>query len=149
MPDSTLIVYESAKRALLKGLIPLEGTALRAVLLGASYTPQQQGHVTWADAVAHEVTGPGYTAGGRPLPPPVGVATYGSKTWLTIGSPVTWAGATLAAKYALVVSSTVPEIVSDALLFAYLDLNPGGSSVAVSTGTLSLNWTDNLFLSLT
>lgn len=62
----TSILYNSAKTALLNGGIDLLSDTLKVALVTASYVPDVDTH-QYYDDVTDEISGTGYTAGGKTL----------------------------------------------------------------------------------
>lgn len=115
---------------------------VRVVLLRASYSPGD-GHATWADAEQHEVTGPGYTAGGEAR----SLVLVDDRA-LALSSPVSWTGAMFSARYVAVIQPDPGETISDALLIGWYDLSPAGGELAFATGSLLLSWPQNEIIHL-
>ena len=61
---ATLVLYDHIYDLALTGGLGLESAKL--ALIADTYTPNAA-HAAWSDVSAHEVTGPGYTAGGAAL----------------------------------------------------------------------------------
>ena len=59
-------IYNKGKVALLDGSVDLDDDTIKVVLVTASYTPDKADDEFLAD-VTNEVSGTGYTAGGKPL----------------------------------------------------------------------------------
>jgi hypothetical protein len=60
-------IYNSFKRDLLLALINCQADTIKVMLVGPSYTFDVDAHEKRSDVIAHEVSGPGYTAGGVAL----------------------------------------------------------------------------------
>lgn len=87
-----------------QGLIPLTtgSTKLKIMLLKNTYTPNQDTHGVLTDISTHEITGTGYTTGGKLL---TGVTvTYDSSTKSVKidAADAVWTSSTLTARYAVV-----------------------------------------------
>lgn len=141
-----LILYDAVRASLLRGESPLTAP-LRVVLVSESYAPSFS-HSAWSEVQAHQIIGTGYQFGGKPLPPPVGVATYDRTAWLTVGGPLTWLGCSFDAKYAVFVRSAVPDILPSDPLLGYTDLQPEGGSLVLRAGILELTFPDDTVLTL-
>ena len=59
-------IYNAGKLALLKGQVQPLADTLRAALVTDAYVADKDAHQFYAD-ISHEVTGTGYTAGGKAL----------------------------------------------------------------------------------
>lgn len=78
----------------------------KIALLTSSYTPNLDGHVSFADVVSAEISGAGYTAGGIRL---AGVTwTFDSVARISSlhADPVLWSGLAATTRYAVVYKST-------------------------------------------
>lgn len=77
---ATFVVYGAFFNQLGQKAIDIDSDTLKAMLVGSSYTPNQDTHAFKSD-VTNEVTGTNYTAGG---------VTLGSVTWTYNTSTNTW-----------------------------------------------------------
>jgi hypothetical protein len=95
------------------------GSAIKVALLTSTYTPDQDAHDNFDDVSAYEVTGTGYTAGGKALTlsdPTVDAATNETRM---DANDVSWANSTITARYAVIYyASGTP---STSTLIAYVD----------------------------
>lgn len=130
-------VYGSAVEKNNKGTLDLDSNAIRIVLVGTGYTPNQSTHGTWADASASEISGTGYTAGGKLV----------TQTVTRSGLVVTfdcddqsWPSSTLTnVKWALLVrdGDANGTLASTDDLIAYSELEVGGT-VSTTGATLAI-----------
>lgn len=99
------------------------------------------GQAVYAD-LTDEVTGAGYTAGGAPMP---GVTVTRSGGVVTVNaSPVTWAAATVTAKYGVICHDTGTGGPSDIIGFFDMETtDPDGR--ASNGGDLTVNFGTGLF----
>lgn len=95
------------------------GSAVKCALLANTYSPDQDAHATWADVLAHEVSGTGYTAGGAALV--LTDASYDSATnTLTLdAADAEWSSLSLTARYAVIYIDGATDATS--WLVAYTD----------------------------
>lgn len=131
------------------GGIDLDTDTIVCVLLSESYTPDRTAHATWANVSAYEVSGTGYTAGGQALANSAVTHAAGTGKW--DADDVTWATATIAAKYAVLVRRAGGSLVSGDLLLAYVDLNTtDAASTVSSTGSaFTVQWNTAGIMTLT
>jgi len=133
-------VYGSAVEKNNKGTLDLDSNAIRIVLLGTGYTPNQGTHATWADASANEITGTGYTAGGKLVTQTV---TRSSLVVTFDCDDQSWTSSTLSSvKWAALVRDADANgtLASTDDLIAYCELEVGGT---VSTTGAALTITMN------
>lgn len=131
------------------GGIDLDTDTIVCVLLGSGYTPSRTGHSLWSDVSANEITGTGYTAGGVALT--TKSVTHSGGTGTFDADDVSWASATITAKYAVLVRRAGASLVSGDLLIAYLDLDTSsGSATVSSTGAaFTVQWNAAGIMTLT
>lgn len=60
------VIYNSFKRDVMNGSIDLDTDTIKVKLVTSAYTPNQDTHTKVSD-VTSEVTGSGYTSGGKAL----------------------------------------------------------------------------------
>lgn len=131
------------------GGIDLDSDTIVCVLLGAGYTPGRTTHSLWSDISAQEISGTGYTAGGAALANKT--MTHSGGTGTFDADDVSWATATITAKYAALVRRAGGSLVSGDLLIGYVDLNTAsGSATVSSTGaTFQITWNASGILTVT
>ena len=131
------------------GGIDLDSDTIVAVLLSASYTPGRTTHSLWSDVSAYEVSGTGYSAGGSALANKTMTHSSGTGTW--DADDVSWATATLTAKYVVLVRRAGVSLVSGDLLIGYMDLNTASGSATVnpSGAALTVQWNASGILTVT
>ena len=92
---------EFLKDRLTGGTYSVLTTTIKVALLSNSYTPDLDTHVSYADVIAAEVTGAGYTAGGGTLAnKSIAFDTVTDKAAL-MADPVDWATLTATFRYAV------------------------------------------------
>ena len=107
------------------GDINADSDTIKCALLTSSYSPNLQGHQTWADSTVYgkEVSGTGYVAGGKTL---TGV-TLGLKAGTAImqfwTNDCEWASSTITARYAVIYDATTNYLI------CYIDFGENKSSV--------------------
>jgi hypothetical protein len=122
--------------------INLNSDAFAVGLLGNTYTPSDS-HRYWSDVSAQEITGTGYTAGGKALS---GVtASYASNTLTFTASTLQWTSSTITAYYA-VVYDTTPGTASTNPLIGYVNF---GGAQNDSGGTFQIAWNASGIFQLT
>lgn len=128
----TAKLYGGFLQSLATGEINLASDTLKAMLCTSAYTPNQDTH-RYKSAVTGEVTGPGYTAGGKSL---TGVTvTYDAPTnrlRLDSDDP-SWPDSTITCRY-LVFYDATPASDATRPLIAYVDF---GADVSTTAGTFT------------
>lgn len=123
----TAMPYGKFLMGLGNGQFNFSSDSFKVLLTSASYTPNQDTHEFLTD-ITNEVTGTGYTAGGRTLS---GVTwTYDStnKRGQLGANAVTWSGVTITARRAVVYKNT--GTASTSRLVGWLDFGLDKSYVA-------------------
>ena len=118
---ANLVLYGHVYDLALTGGLGLE--AAKLALVSSDYTPSAA-HTAWSDVSAHEVTGPGYTAGGAALSGTVTGGLFGA-------ADVTWAGLEATFAYGVLYSGTT--------LLGYLTFS-GGNSITVTDYDFEVVW---------
>ena len=129
-PEETRVVVLDGNRV---EEFDLETATLKLALATSSYTPNRDTH-DFRDDVTNEVTGTGYSAGGKVIPVSVGaVDTTNDRVVVTIG-PVDWASSTITARKMVVYKRRGGAASADELLF----VNDFGSDVISANGTFTV-----------
>lgn len=119
------------------------GNDYKVALFSASLTPNQDATHGYADVSAYEVSGDGYTAGGKSLASLAATLVAASNIVKLTASDVAWGSSSIAgARNAIIYEN-------DAInkrLIAYATFDADVSSVA---GTFTLDFPDNVVLRLT
>lgn len=105
---------------------------IKVALCTSSYTPGQDTHQFFSD-ITNEITGTGYTAGGKAITSPA--VTLATPDIKFTAANESWAGATFTARYAIVYKDTGTP--STAPLICYVDY---GADVVESAGTHLITW---------
>lgn len=138
------LVYDSFKLALLNADIDFENDDIRAVLVTSSYTPSAA-HDTYSD-ITNQVTGDGYTAGGKSLTNPT-TAIVSNKAVFD-AEDVLWEESTITARaivlYKYVDDGGSPDASSP--LIMYWDSGFGGGNKSSEDGDFKITWgSDGIF----
>lgn len=137
MAAGNFVVYGAAIENIAKGLMDLDTSTFVVTLHGTGYTPNATTHSTWADVSASQMSGTGYTAGGKTLTMSV---TRSGGTVTVDANDQTWTTITLtSAKYAVVTQRAGGSLASGDLLLGYFELESGGT-VSPSGGNLTITW---------
>jgi len=93
MPAVTFNLYDKfrQKQASGNGAVNVEGLTVKAMVVTAGYTPDQNLHDFRDDLGATEVSGTGYTAGGNTLANPVVTLSGGGLVTVDFDDPAVWA----------------------------------------------------------
>lgn len=110
--------------------IDLDNDTLKVMLCTSSYSPNQDTH-QYKSSVTNEVTGTGYTAGGKTLTGVTVTYDTGTNTLTLDADDVTWSSSTITARYAVFYDDTA----TDDPLIAYWDL---GQDEVSSSGNFTL-----------
>lgn len=131
-----VIVYGNIWKHALTGKITdlsSAGTVIKCCLLGATYTFNQDTHVSYNDVSSYEISSSspnvGYTTGGATLANKT--VAYSSRVTAFDADDVTWAGATFSARYGCIYDDT-PASATDKKLLALVDFGELKSVTAMS-----------------
>ncbi len=115
----------------------------RVALLGSGYTITQT-HTQWSDISAQQVTGTGYSAGGKDLAGEnIDVATDGTAKF--DATDISWTGSTITARYAAVIVGLAATTTSTDPLVCVVALDTT-TDVSSTAGTFKIQWNaDGLF----
>jgi hypothetical protein len=128
------VLYLSAVRHAMRGNLDFDTDTFYAMLLTDAYTPVKTDEFR-SSVTSAEVTGTGYTAGGKAITVSVGAVDTGTDSCdITLG-PVEWTGLTVAAFRSMVVyKRRGGTAAADELVFC----RDYGSDASVTSGTLTL-----------
>lgn len=117
--------------------IDLVGTpdTLKVTLHTSSYTPDLDNH-DFQNDLTNEVSGTGYTAGGKTLTTVTFAYTAGTNTWKLDADDVSWTSSTITARYAVVADTTPASSAANRLLV----LVDFGADVVSSGGNFDITW---------
>ena len=136
------IIYNSAKAKILGGLIDFDTDTIKVLLVTSSYTPDQDAH-DFLDDITNEVTGTGYTAGGKTISSIVITQDNTDNEGVVDGDDVLWTTATVTARGAVIYKST--GVAATSPLIAYIDF---GSDKASNAGDFTISWNAEGILNL-
>ena len=127
-------LYNAGKTGLLNGSIDLLLDTIKVALVGALYTADKDAHAFFDD-VTNEVSGTGYTAGGKVIGN-LSVAQDNANDRAALhADDLTWALATFTARAAVIYKTTGNAATSP--LIAFMDF---GEDKIVSGEDFSLDW---------
>jgi len=128
------LIYNAAVRNIATGVIDLDTDTFWAMLTTSAYAENKDTHDFRDDVTANEVTGAGYTAGGKVITVSVAaVDTANDRVVATIG-PVDWTSSTITARKMVVYKRRGGAANLDELLF----VNDFGSDVISASGTFTV-----------
>lgn len=135
------MIYPAFKRSLGNGAFDFASDTLRCALLTSGHTPDT-GHAVYADVAGDEVSGAGYTAGGKALSH---VTWTLSDTTAVLGADdPNWTAATVTARYAAIYADKTTDGQVDPLL-CLLDF---GDETGVIGGTFAVTFDASGILAL-
>jgi len=114
--------------------IDYDTDAIKVLLVGSTYVPNQDTHVYRSD-VTGEVTGTGYTAGGITLAGKTVTYDAANNVIMLDANDVAWANSTITARYAVVYDDTGTAATSP--LLGYVDF---GSDQSSTNGSFTITW---------
>lgn len=126
----TAKLYGLFLKSLANKEIDLDTDTLKVMLCTSSYSPNQDTH-QYKSSVTNEVSGTGYTAGGKTLTGVTVTYDTGTNTLTLDADDVTWSSSTITARYAVFYDDTA----TDDPLIAYWDL---GQDEVSSSGNFTL-----------
>lgn len=129
-------VYGNAPKAAFNKEIDWDSDAIKVALLSSAYTPNQDGHDYYDDVVANEVTGAGYTAGGKALTGKTATYDAATNSVKFDADDVSWLASTITARYAVVYDDSGATAGQKALI-AYFDFTTDRAS---SNGEFVIRW---------
>jgi len=127
MPD---LIFNSFRRDVANGSIDLDTDTINCMLTTSAYTPSAA-HSKRSD-ITNEVTGTGYTAGGKALTGKSMAVVGATAVW--DADDIVWTGATITARYAVFYKSRGGASSADELIMA-ADL---GSNITSTNGTFTV-----------
>lgn len=130
------LIYTAALEALARGQVDFAEDQFKLLLVGASYVANR-GHVHRSE-VSGEVSGAGYTAGGKAVTLTVSKDGVNGRVDITPAN-VTWEDATITARGAILYQ--VLGTAADDLLVAYVDF---GEAKSASGGPFTVTFTEPL-----
>ena len=125
----TILAYNCLRSNLAKGFYALDTDTIKVGLMTNSHTFNSATQVAWSDVSTNEVSGDGYTAGGKALTG-LSVSTGPLVAW--DADDVTWTGLTLSTWHGVVYDTTA----SNKLIAS---INFGGEQ-AIAAGIFKITW---------
>lgn len=128
-------IYNIWKSEILKSTVDLVNDTLKIALLDSNhaFAASSTTNDTWSDVSANEITGTGYTAGGKTLTAAAVTVDNSGNKGVFDADDVSWTSATFNADHAVIYDDTV---VSPAdMLICSFDF---GGNKAVTSGTFSI-----------
>ncbi|MFF8482897.1 hypothetical protein [Streptomyces antibioticus] len=113
--------------------IDLVNDTIKVALVTASYTPNRDTHDEWADVSTYEMSGTGYTAGGKALTSKTWTYSNSNDAWTFDAADSTWTSITASFRYAVIYDDTV----SGKPLLGILDF---GSTQTASNQDMTIKW---------
>ena len=123
----------------MNGTIDLDSDSFKVMLVRSAYSPNIDTHKKASD-VTNEITGTGYTAGGRALSGLSVSQDNGGDEGVWDGADVIWASSSLSAAGAVIYDTTAASN-----LICYFDF--GGYQVS-SSGTFTISWNSEGIINL-
>lgn len=127
-------LFNEGKLGLLNGSIDLLVDTIKVALVGSGYTADKDAH-EFFDGVTNEVTGIGYTAGGKVIDNLEVAKDNANDRAALHGDDVVWSLATFTARAAVIYKATGSAATSP--LIAFMDF---GEDKIMSGEDFSLNW---------
>jgi hypothetical protein len=126
------LIYDSFTDDTVRGAIDWDSDSFKIMLVTSSYSPNKGTHTKRSD-VTNEVTGTGYTAGGKAVTATTAKDASGHKETMTF-TDLNWTTATITARGAVIYKSRGGLSSADELV-CYLDF---GSDVVSTAGTFAV-----------
>jgi hypothetical protein len=138
MAAGNATLYSAAVLGLGSGSFSLGSDNYNIILATTSYVPAVNADSTYANVSGFEVVaGGGYTLGGQALS---GISwTQGGATSTFAAQSAVWSGATIAARYGIIIRRASIALASTDKLLCFADLTGGGNGVATAS-TFQINW---------
>ena len=138
--------YNNTALMLGQGLLDLENTILKVMLLGDTYVPDVVNDTIYADISTHEINSAtylNYSIGGKLV---TGKSySLSGGTGVLDGDDVVWAGASITSRYAaLYVAETLGAFVNPLLYYILFDDTPAN----VSRADFTIKWSTNGVLTI-
>ena len=136
---SSSLIFNSALYDMLTGAIDCDTDSFKVMLVNSTYAAiadetKKDSHLKRSSVTANEVSGTGYTAGGKSATVGVTKDTANNRVDVSLGAPADWTTATITAYGAVYYKARGGADTADELV-AYIDF---GGAVAATAGTFSL-----------
>jgi len=130
------LIYNEGKKQILNGSIDLLNDNIYVALFTSSYTPDKDAHLDWGD-VDNEVTGTGYTAGGKALANAAVNKDDTNDRAEFDADDVVWTVATITARAAIIYKFVDDEDDETNILITYVDF---GDDYSASAEDFTIEW---------
>jgi hypothetical protein len=127
------ILFNSFVDDVMRGNIDCDTDVFYALITSSAYTEDQDAHTKRSD-VTNEITGTGYTAGGKAVSVTVTKDTANNRVTVSFGS-TNWTSATMTGRKAVYYKRRGGADTADELV----GVNDFGSDVVATAGTFTLN----------
>jgi hypothetical protein len=127
--------YKKAVPAIATGKVNLVSDDIKVMLTTSAYVPNRETQAVKAD-VTNEVTGTGYTAGGKSLTGKTLSPDEAATRWTWDASDLTFTGVSLTCRYAVIYDNTH----ADKPLIGYVDF---GSDQKATDQDFTVEWRDS------
>jgi len=135
------VMYNAGKVAIFNGAVDLDTDTFYAMLVTSSYTADVDNH-DFRNDVTNEVSGTGYTAGGKEITNPTVTQDDSNNRAVFDGDNLTWATSTITARGAVIYKRRGGAASADELI-CYIDF---GSDKASNAGPFTITWnSDGIF----
>lgn len=118
---------------------------VKVALVKDTWTPNQDTNAYWADIVANEATGTGYTAGGATLASKTLTYTAATNTNVLGAANVQWPASTITARFAVVYDDS-PSTNATKPVLGYVDF---GANQSTSNTTFEIVWSASGIFAIT
>lgn len=127
-------LYNNFKKNIMNGAIDLDTDTIKVALVTSAYTINIDTHEFFS-SITNEVSGTGYTAGGKTLTTPAVTEDTTNDRGVFDADDVSWTTATITARAAIIYKSTGTSSTSP--LIGYVDF---GSDQVSTAGTFTISW---------
>lgn len=127
-------LYNNFKKNIMNGAIDLDTDTIKVALVTSAYTINIDTHEFFS-SITNEVSGTGYTAGGKTLTTPAVTEDTTNDRGVFDADDVSWTTATITARAAIIYKSTGSSATSP--LIGYVDF---GSDQVSTAGTFTISW---------
>ena len=135
------VIYNELKKSLLNGDVDWDSDTIKGALVTSDYSPNQANQDNFDD-VTNEITGTGYTAGGKNLSNKT-VTTNNANQGVADADDLSWSAATFTARGVVLYKDTGTP--STSKLIAYIDF---GQDKEVDAGDFVVQWNASGILTL-
>jgi hypothetical protein len=130
-----MAIPNGLKTEILKGSVNMSTDTIKVALLTATHSTNIDTQKFWSDVSANEITGTGYTAGGQALANKAVTQDNVDDEGVFDADDITWATATITARYAVVYKDT--GVAGTSLILAIIDF---GANKTSTGGDFVIQW---------